>query len=183
MPGWRTSHSARRPRPRPSPRPSRSAACHWTAELRRSTRSPRRVPTARAHPCEIRHTYGGACVLQGAFSYVRAPPCEMRHACTARISQGGRGACNPFNTGCLPLSYSGNPGVNHCSLQGGLPFNTGCLPLSYSGNPGVTVAYREGGEGDAHHVALGRRLPRLRQHTPLPVRHAVDPWIATVTQG
>ena len=25
------------------------------------------------------------------------------------------------------------------------PFNTGCLPLSYSGNPGVNVSYREGG--------------------------------------
>ena len=28
---------------------------------------------------------------------------------------------HPFNTGCLPLSYSGNPGVNWRILQGGAP--------------------------------------------------------------
>ena len=61
---------------------------------------------------------------------------------------------DPFDTGCLPLDYSGNPGVNgvsdrgdimdsHSSLSDTHPVDTGCLPLSYSGDPGVNgVSHR-----------------------------------------
>jgi hypothetical protein len=56
---------------------------------------------------------------------------------------------DPFTTVCLPLSYSGNPGVNGVSNRDvgvSHPFKTVCLPLSYSGNPGVNgESYR--GEG------------------------------------
>ena len=74
---------------------------------------------------------------------------------TRRISQGG--VAYPFNAGCLPLSYSGNPGVT----QGGVayPFDTGCLPLSYSGNPGGNVA-----------CLTGRGV---LVSTPLPVSYAI----------
>ena len=48
---------------------------------------------------------------------------------------------HPFDIVCLPLNYSGNPGVNDVSYRGYThhphPFDTGCLPLSYSGNPGA----------------------------------------------
>ena len=74
---------------------------------------------------------------------------------------------HPFNTGYLPLNYSGKPGVNMSYREGYdapagnngnrpmivrtargdmlpapsvprlYPFNAGYLPLNYSGNPGV----------------------------------------------
>ena len=42
---------------------------------------------------------------------IAAPlPVNIRHRYTVRISQGG--VCPPFDTGCLPLNYSSNPGAN-----------------------------------------------------------------------
>ena len=102
--------------------------------------------------------------------------------------------CYPFRTARLPLIYSGNPGVNDESDRGELrskcnPFDTGCLPLIYSGNPGVND---ESDRGLCQRETPGDRMfrkPRASLSTiaaPLlntPARYAIDPWIATVTQG
>ena len=67
----------------------------------------------------------------------------------------------PFNTACLPLTYTGNPGVHGVSHRGGTqcvdgrvhqeggiglreacginPFNPRCLPLNPSSTPGVKL--------------------------------------------
>ena len=94
----------------------------FTPELQWQSRGKRRI------------LQGGACV-----------PTAGR---AVRGSLGGGGACgggsgalrcvHPFDTGCLPLGYSGNPGVNTVSDSGDtLPFDSAWLPLDHSGNPGV----------------------------------------------
>ena len=77
-------------------------------------------------------------------------------------------ASHPFNPVCLPLGYSGNPGVNGVSHRGGR--------LSGDGERGLSSysAHRSGEERWAGERA-SERFP--------PVIFAVYPWIATVIQG
>ena len=53
--------------------------------------------------------------------------------------------CDPFNTGCVPLNYSGNPGVNGVSHRG--TRNASDLLLTESFFSSLAKDY---------HVALGR---------------------------
>jgi len=61
--------------------------------------------------------------------FVDTPPRTIHTVQIGRTSQGGvstnrsshpNGSCRPFETGCSPLSYSGNPGVTRRILQGGV---------------------------------------------------------------
>jgi hypothetical protein len=98
----------------------------------------------------------------------------------------------PVKTGSLPLSYSGNPGVNAVSHRGG----GGCnnvpgRPCIYMGRPVVNaVSHREG----ARALGAVRGTPcqegvwrcRWAQHIALPVtpsKLSIYPWIHTVIQG
>ena len=64
----------------------------------------------------------------------RSPPCKNTHSIhTASLT--GRGlwlynVSRPFNTGCSPLKYSGNPGVNVSHRQGG-----GCVLVRSCAQP------------------------------------------------
>jgi hypothetical protein len=62
----------------------------------------------------------------------------------------GRGNHHPFDTGCLPLSYSGNPGVNGVSYRGvngevltwrDCRFHDGALQTVYPGTPYTQTLY------------------------------------------
>jgi hypothetical protein len=79
----------------------------------------------------------------------------------------------------------------------GYPVNTGCLPLSYSGNPGVNDESYRGLCQRTHRHGVHRRhelldvqLPGVILDTLTSVNHQyfpsllpIYPWIATVSQG
>jgi hypothetical protein len=103
---------------------------------------------------------GGCCVPAARVPEATGVPPQKRGlrgeaGAGAALQHGGGGGPGNYNTFkatvCLPLDYSGNPGVNRRVLQGwwrrprracgarwraGTPFDIGCLPLSCSGNPG-----------------------------------------------
>jgi hypothetical protein len=80
-----------------------------------------------SHVCEIRHTYavrvlqGGVAILYiyaiHSLSCLNTPPCEINHTYMCSVYLSEREVYS-FNTGYVPLNYSGNPGV-HVSDRGG----------------------------------------------------------------